>query len=87
MSRTTISRSNHVNAPIIRHIRGLWHSLGQTLALRRQRSQLMTLDDHLLNDIGLTRATAMTEAQRPLWDAPTRWRADAKKIAGNCNQS
>jgi uncharacterized protein YjiS (DUF1127 family) len=45
------------------------------IALRRQRSSLARLDDHLLRDIGLTPETAKAEADRPLWDVPARWRS------------
>jgi uncharacterized protein YjiS (DUF1127 family) len=44
------------------------------LALHRQRRRLAALDDHLLRDIGLTRAEATAEAQRLLWDVPPHWR-------------
>ena len=43
-------------------------------ALARSRRGLKHLDDHLLRDIGLTRAQAMTEAARAPWDAPSHWR-------------
>ncbi len=33
----------------------------------RQRQQLLELDDHLLNDIGVTREEAIKEARRPFW--------------------
>ena len=33
------------------------------------RSQLLTLDDRLLNDIGLSRAEADKEAKKPFWKA------------------
>jgi len=47
-----------------------------TLALTalRQRHQLTRLDDAALDDIGLTRAEALSEAARPLWDVPAAWR-------------
>ena len=42
-----------------------------TLALwrerARQRQVLLTLDDRLLSDIGVTRAEAEVEAARPFW--------------------
>lgn len=41
----------------------LWH------ARHRQRRQLALLDDRLLRDIGLDRATAMEEASKPFWRA------------------
>lgn len=36
---------------------------------RRQRRRLALLDDRLLRDIGLDRATAMEEADKPFWQA------------------
>ncbi|OYW58339.1 MAG: hypothetical protein B7Z10_02335 [Rhodobacterales bacterium 32-66-7] len=44
------------------------------LAAARSRRALRRLDDRLLSDIGLTRAEAVAEARRPLWDAPLHWR-------------
>ncbi len=53
--------------------RALVTRLTHALAVRRERVYLARLDDALLRDIGLTRAQAMEEAGRPLWDlAPTR---------------
>lgn len=48
-------------------------SLWNLLTLRRGRARLATLEDHILRDIGLTRAQAEAEAERPLWDAPDHW--------------
>jgi uncharacterized protein YjiS (DUF1127 family) len=39
-----------------------WHELA------RQRRALLRLDDHMLKDIGLSRADALREADRPFWD-------------------
>ena len=33
----------------------------------RQRRQLLSMDDHLLKDIGLTRADIQCEAGKPFW--------------------
>lgn len=44
------------------------------LAARRQRAHLARLDDHSLRDIGLSRADALAEAARPVWDVPAAWR-------------
>jgi uncharacterized protein YjiS (DUF1127 family) len=52
----------------------LLERLLQMAALRRQRLRLARLDDHLLEDIGLSRAEARREARRPAWDAPGHWR-------------
>jgi uncharacterized protein YjiS (DUF1127 family) len=40
--------------------------------IRRERQQLLGLSDHMLRDIGLTRADARHEAARPFWDVPAR---------------
>lgn len=47
-------------------------------AQRRSRRRLAELEDHLLSDIGVTRAQALAAAERPdtqapRWDAPARW--------------
>lgn len=42
-------------------------------ALKRSRHSLRHLDDRLLRDIGLTRTEALSEADRPSWDAPAHW--------------
>jgi len=34
---------------------------------RRQRRQLLRLDAHMLKDIGISRADAVTEAAKPCW--------------------
>lgn len=33
----------------------------------RQRRQLLTLDEHMLKDIGLNRAAAQLEGNKPFW--------------------
>lgn len=38
--------------------------------LYRERRLLRMLSDHQLRDIGLTRAQAEAEAERPFWDDP-----------------
>lgn len=43
------------------------------LTIHRERHALKTLDAHMLDDIGITRNQAETEAERPVWDAPSRW--------------
>lgn len=41
--------------------------------LWRQRRALARLDEAALQDIGLSRREAETEARRPIWDAPESW--------------
>ena len=45
------------------------------VSLYRQRRALGKLDDTALNDIGISRADAMQEARRALWDFPAHWKA------------
>ncbi|MFN8722596.1 MAG: DUF1127 domain-containing protein [Rhodospirillales bacterium] len=40
----------------------VWHERA------RQRAALSTLDDRLLRDIGVDRASAQHEAERPFWE-------------------
>ena len=49
-------------------------TISQMAAVRRQRSKLLALEDHLLDDIGLTQSQADTEAKLPMWDVPAHWR-------------
>lgn len=42
------------------------------LEMYRQRRALARLDDHALQDIGITRQEAMAEARRPFWDITRR---------------
>ena len=48
-------------------------SVPRLRALSSSRRQLARLDDHLLDDIGLTREEAAREAARRAWDAPAHW--------------
>jgi uncharacterized protein YjiS (DUF1127 family) len=43
------------------------------MLMQRSRMRLRDLDDHLLRDIGLDRATARREADQPGWNAPDHW--------------
>ncbi len=42
--------------------------LGHLMQLRRERNQLLELNDHQLRDIGLTRRDVIREARRHFWD-------------------
>jgi uncharacterized protein YjiS (DUF1127 family) len=39
----------------------IWHERA------RQRRQLLSLNDHMLRDLGLTRADVLAEASKPFW--------------------
>ena len=47
--------------------------LVQTLAVKRQRRELLEMSDHQLADLGLSRTQAEAEGRRSLWDAPQHW--------------
>lgn len=48
--------------------------LAHMLRTKQQRAVLARLDDAQLCDLGLTRAQALAESKRPLWDVPANWR-------------
>lgn len=52
----------------------LFSSISAYIAIARQRHALSQLDDHLLQDIGLTKHQANSEAERAPWDVPAHWR-------------
>lgn len=47
--------------------------IGSLMKVWSQRQSLNRLDDAALNDIGLARAEAETEARRSFWDVPEPW--------------
>ena len=50
---------------------GNWYKkLLQCMERRRQRRQLLRLDERMLKDIGISRADALNEARKPCWKRP-----------------
>jgi uncharacterized protein YjiS (DUF1127 family) len=47
---------------------GLIKTIANWIERRRQLQALTELDDHLLNDVGLSREQARREAARPFWN-------------------
>ncbi|MAM62659.1 DUF1127 domain-containing protein [Maritimibacter sp. UBA3975] len=47
-------------------------TLGAAISARRERRALARLDDHLLEDIGLSRRDAWSESRRPFWELSSR---------------
>jgi uncharacterized protein YjiS (DUF1127 family) len=41
--------------------------LARVIDRQRQRRALLELDDHLLNDIGVSRGDAIAEGRKPFW--------------------
>ena len=62
-----------VTLPTLRR-RSLLAWLRRGRALSCERRALRQMDAERLDDLGLTRAEALCEAQRPFWDAPRGWR-------------
>lgn len=67
---TTISISGHRKTQRANLVTQLWN----WLLVARQRRELAQLDEHALEDIGLTRADVAREIERPVWDVPCHWR-------------
>ena len=63
------SHAAHIHRPARKRI-----SLLSLLTLWRSRQQLKSLDERALDDIGISRHEAATEANRPIWDVPHTWR-------------
>jgi uncharacterized protein YjiS (DUF1127 family) len=69
-----VPRRDGVAALIEHHIRSIASGARQGVTLlllwherARQRRQLETLSDHMLRDIGLSRADVLAEATKPFW--------------------
>jgi uncharacterized protein YjiS (DUF1127 family) len=50
--------------------RAVWHQFKRWHELASQRRQLASLSDAALKDLGLSRADALQETERPFWDDP-----------------
>jgi uncharacterized protein YjiS (DUF1127 family) len=46
---------------------GAWRMIARWIERARQRDALARLDDAMLRDIGITRAEAARECERPFW--------------------
>lgn len=53
----------------IEMFRRLWEVIQSARRRRRSRRELLALDDHMLKDIGISRADAVREGSKPFWDA------------------
>lgn len=57
-----------VARPALPTLPSLWDGLRRAWVAHRTRRQLMELDEHMLHDLGLSRADAHREAARAPWD-------------------
>jgi uncharacterized protein YjiS (DUF1127 family) len=53
-------------------MRAVGQQLSRWWQLYEQRRRLAALDDTALKDLGLSRADALQESERPFWDEPLR---------------
>ena len=51
---------------------GFLHRVAVWFEVRRERRQLLSMSDHMLHDIGISRADAEGEGARWFWDLPGR---------------
>jgi uncharacterized protein YjiS (DUF1127 family) len=55
--------------PTLRHRLALaLHAIDRAVVHWASRRRLADLDDHMLKDLGISRAQAQFEASRPVWD-------------------
>ncbi len=73
MTGWQITRSNAAGIPGVGNARmfltAAFERILVWLTLVRTRRMLATLDDRMLQDLGLDRATAAEEARKPFWHA------------------
>ena len=71
MTRTVCHK---VSNPTIRHHTPVFQLLSKLFSVQRTRQHLSRLDNHALQDLGLTPREAAEEANRSIWDVPASWR-------------
>jgi uncharacterized protein YjiS (DUF1127 family) len=69
MAKSDTMIGSQMLPPLSRAVFALAHMVLIWEVRRTSRRDLHKLDDHLLRDIGLPRATAQAEADKPFWIA------------------
>jgi uncharacterized protein YjiS (DUF1127 family) len=64
---TPSATSSGTQAAITSRIKECITLLSRVIDRQRQRRALLELDDHLLNDIGVSRGEAIAEGRKPFW--------------------
>lgn len=62
-----ITREGSERSPLRERLALIWYTLEQWRERARQRRAMLALDDHLLRDIGISRADVEREASKPFW--------------------
>lgn len=68
LGRPRLERRRSLVQQLARQVERAITALLRWRELARQRRALLRMDDHMLKDIGLSRADALREAERPFWD-------------------
>jgi uncharacterized protein YjiS (DUF1127 family) len=72
MSVFTLNYRNAAAQTFPAAVKRVWTDLQHAVAVHRTRHLLAQMDDRTLSDIGVSRAEAGYEAERPIWDAGLR---------------
>jgi uncharacterized protein YjiS (DUF1127 family) len=64
---TPSAASSGTQAALTSRIKECITLLSRVIDRQRQRRALLELDDHLLNDIGVSRGEAIAEGRKPSW--------------------
>ena len=70
MSQSFVQEPRRASSPVqtSQHILSNWsHAIEIWLNRRRGRQELSSLDDRLLDDIGISREDALWKARKPFW--------------------
>jgi len=65
--QVVLLRRDRISPTLLERFSGVLTKFNQYRENARQRRQLAQLPDYLLKDIGVTRAEAMKEAEKPFW--------------------
>ncbi len=60
-------KTDVISPSVLGRLRALLKRLNEYREVSRQRRQLAKLPDYLLKDIGINRADALKEADKPFW--------------------
>ena len=65
--QVVLVRNEQKIVSLLERLRAAFRTYSQYRVTARQRRQLAQLPDYLLKDIGISRADALNEAEKPFW--------------------